>query len=339
MDWFENITGFREDGYEGTRSRLTVEGGCLVSRVNGSRHGIGRFEMPTLGQLRGRVRVPMAGERRTTVRCLAGDVRALHSAPEFIGAMFQVASQFNLLEMASPNVTPEDGVTRYAHDRTQGPACAIAAGAATIWRNYFAPVGDGEGQTATRQLDALEPVGEALSGLLGRPVRSLWTMRNGYALATPDGLKDIGQLLSNATGDVQDDLRAQLTVGLHLGVEVTDGPVGSRSNVSQVFCSALPVAYTTIAPPAWEPFARLVLDASYEATLLAACEAKANGESGVVLLTRVGGGAFGNDDRWIDDAIERALGRVAHAGLDVRLVSYGTVHPAMQAIADRWARR
>ena len=26
MDWFENITGFREDGYEGTRSRLTVEG-------------------------------------------------------------------------------------------------------------------------------------------------------------------------------------------------------------------------------------------------------------------------------------------------------------------------
>ena len=47
------------------------------------------------------------------------------------------------------------------------PACAIAAGAATIWRNYFAPVGDGEGQTATLQLDALERVGEALSGLLG----------------------------------------------------------------------------------------------------------------------------------------------------------------------------
>ena len=252
--------------------------------------------------------------------------------------MFQVASQFNLLEMASPNVTPEEGVTRYAHDRTQGPACAIAAGAATIWRNYFAPVGDSQGQTATRQLDALEPLGEALSGLLGRPVRSLWTMRKGYALATPDGLKDIGRLLSNATEAARDDLRAGLAVGLHLGVEVTDGPVGSRSNVSQVFCSALPVAYTTIAPPAWEPFARLVLDATYEATLLAACEAKASGGSGTVLLTRVGGGAFGNDDRWIDDAIERALGRVAHAGLDVRLVSYGTVQPAMQAIADRWAR-
>ena len=339
MDWFENITGFREDGYEDTRSRLTVEGSCLVSRVNGSKHGIGRFEMRTLGQLRDRVRLPMAGERRTTVRCLASDARTLHSAPEFVGAMFQVASQFNLLEMASPNVTPEDGVTRYAHDRTQGPACAIAAGAATIWRNYFAQVGDGEGQTATRQLDALERLGEALSGQLGRPVRSLWTMRNGYALATPDGLKGIGRLLSNATEAVQDDLRAELAVGLHLDVEVTDGPVGSRPIVSQAFCSALPVAYTTIAPPAWEQFARLVLDAACEATLLAACEAKATGGSGTVLLTRVGGGAFGNEDRWIDDAIERALGRVAHAGLDVRLVSFGTVYPAMQAIADRWARR
>jgi len=329
---------FHGTRYEGTRSRLTVEGSCLVSRVNGSKHGIGRFEMPTLGQLRKRVRVPVAGKRRTTVRCLAGDERALHSAPEFIGAMFQVASQFNLLEMASPNVTPEVGVTRYAHDRTQGRACAIAAGAATIWRNYFARVGDSEGQTATRQLDALEPLGEALSGLLGRPVRSLWTMRNGYALATPDGLKDIGRLLSNATEAVQDDLRAELAVGLHLGVEVTDGPIGSRPIVSQAFCSALPLAYTTIAPPAWEPFAWLVLDAAYEATLLTACEAKASGGSGTVLLTRVGGGAFGNDDLWIDDAIARARGRVARASLDVRLVSFGTVQPAMQAIADRSAR-
>lgn len=219
------------------------------------------------------------------------------------------------------------------------PACAIAAGAATIWRNYFALVGDSQGQTATRQLDALEPLGEALSGLLGRPVRSLWTMRNGYALATPDGLKDIGRLLPNATEAARDDHRAELAVGQHSGVEVTDGPIGSRLIVSQAFCSALPVAYTTIAPPAWEPFARLVLDAAYEATLLAACESKASGGSGTALLTRVGGGAFGNEDRWIDDAIERALGRVAHAGLDVHHVSYGTVHTAMQAMADRWARR
>ena len=74
-----------------------------------------------------------------------------------------MASQFNLLEMVSPTVTPEHGVTRYQHDRTQGPACAIAAGAATIYRNYFAPVGGGYGQTTERQFDGLADLGEALS--------------------------------------------------------------------------------------------------------------------------------------------------------------------------------
>jgi hypothetical protein len=54
----------------------------------------------------------------------------MHRAPEYGGALFQVASQFDALEMTGANVTPEDGVTRYQHDHTQGPACAIAAGAA-----------------------------------------------------------------------------------------------------------------------------------------------------------------------------------------------------------------
>jgi hypothetical protein len=39
-----------------------------------------------------------------------------------------------------------------------------------------------------------------------------------------------------------------------------------------------------------------------------------------VLLTRVGGGVFGNDDRWINDAIARALELVKDAGLKVDLV-------------------
>ena len=82
-----------------------------------------------------------------------GDVGRLHQRPEFAGALFQVASQFNMLEMVGPEVTPENGVTRYENDGTQGPACAIAAGAAAIYRNYFVPVGGSFGQTRTRQLD------------------------------------------------------------------------------------------------------------------------------------------------------------------------------------------
>ena len=129
-DWFAELTGFRETSYDATREQLVVEGDNLVSTVNGKRYGIGSLEVPSLAALRARVKVPSDG--RTTVRCVAGEARAMHADPELDGALFQVASQFNLLEMTGPSVTPEDGVTRYAGDHTQGPACAIAAGAATI---------------------------------------------------------------------------------------------------------------------------------------------------------------------------------------------------------------
>lgn len=338
MDWFEQITGFAEGGYAATRERLYVDGEALVSRVDGRRHGIGRLELLSLQTLRGRtVGAAMAGER-TTVRCLAGDARALHAAPEFAGALFQVASQFNLLEMVSPEVTPEAGVTRYQQDHTQGPACAMAAGAATIYRNYFAPVGLGSGQTADHQIDALGPLGEALAAQLSRPVSSLWQMRNGYALGTAEGLAAVAHHLRSASAADLDTLRGLLAVGLHWQVEVTDVHDAPRPRVSQAFCSALPVAYSPVPAEGWAPLARLVLEAAYEATLRAACWLRQNGGSATVLLTRLGGGVFGNRDAWIDEAIGRALRCVARAGLDVRLVSFGSVHPAMRAIEAAWAR-
>src|SRR5690349_15670027 len=323
-DWFTELTGFRETGYNATRAQLFVEGDELVSTVNGKRYGIGTLEVPKLADLRARVHVPTDG--RTTVRCVTGEARAMHADPELEGALFQVASQFNLLEMTGPSIAPEDGVTRYSGDHTQGPACAIAAGAATIYRNYFAPV-DGEiGQTRDRQINAFAGVGEALSAELTRPVAELWQMRNGYALCTSEGLEAITGLLADGDDGLHDQLRAQLAVGLHRNVEVTDVRVDARRLVSQAFCSTLPVAYGTSPSTAWEAFARLVLGAAYEATVLAAVEQSSRGGSNIVLLTRVGGGAFGNADKWIDDAIVHALEAVEHAGLDVRLVSHSTIH-------------
>jgi Na+/H+-translocating membrane pyrophosphatase len=79
------------------------------------------------------------------------------------------------------------------------------------------------------------------------------------------------------------------------------------------------------------------LEATYEATLLAAVEQSLAGASNIVLLTRVGGGVFGNADEWIDDAITRALAIVEHAGLDVRLVSHGSIHESNRAIAERFS--
>jgi hypothetical protein len=155
VDWFEKLTGFREAGYEETRERLEVVNGRLRSRVNDASYETGELELVSLQTLRERAKLggELPGRIRTSV--VTGDVRRMHQSPENAGTLFQVASQFNLLEMVSPDVTPEHGVTRYQYDPTQGPACAIAAGAATIYRNYFAPVDGGQGQTAARQIDGL----------------------------------------------------------------------------------------------------------------------------------------------------------------------------------------
>ena len=92
---------------------------------------------------------------RLSLREVVADVKHLHQQPSNAGALFQVASQFNLLEMAHPTITPEQGVGIYEGDETQGPACAMAAGAGTIYRNYFVVVNGHPGQTTTSQIDCL----------------------------------------------------------------------------------------------------------------------------------------------------------------------------------------
>ena len=255
----------------------------------------------------------------------------MHANPAHRHALFQVASQFNLLEMTGPEVTPEDGVTRYAHDRTQGPACALAAGAATVYRNYFASTDGQVGQTRDRQIDCLGDVGAAL----GNGANRLWEMRNGYALCTMGGLASIAQKLDPLGPNELTALRDRLRIGIHSSVQVTD--VEDEHLVSQAFCSALPVSYSGIAAKLWRPFAVLVLEGAYEATLWAAVVNAHNSGSNLVFLTRVGGGAFGNEREWIHDAMRRALRKVVGIGLDVRVVSFDTPDAALKSLVAEFA--
>ena len=175
-DWFSRLTGFNEGPYSTTRELLEVNGSTLRSKVNDRSFCIGQFELASLADLRLRVDEGTGASGPNRVSIVTGDVRKMHQLPEYAGALFQVASQFNALEMVGPNVTPEDGVTRYENDRTQGPACAIAAGGATIYRNYFVPVGGPIGQSAANQLDGLADLGAELSRALGRSLPDLWSM-------------------------------------------------------------------------------------------------------------------------------------------------------------------
>ena len=315
--WFQRVFGFREEDPDQVRSHLELDERVIRSRVNGVEVGCGWLELARLDALRRLDRGPTGGAP-SRVREVVGDVAALHRDPAHAGALFQAASQFNLLEMASPTVTPEAGVGIYSGDPTQGPACAIACGGGTVYRNYFAPVGDGIGQTADRQIDALAD----LEAELGP---GHWRMQNGYALATEAGLRAIAERLDQADEAERHRLQGLLRVGVQHGVQV----LGTSHAVTQVYGSALPVAYGE--PPAalWEPFARLVLEASYEATLRIA----RLWQSGPVFLTLLGGGVFGNEDAWIEDAIVRAVDRVP--GLDVRLVSFQRSHPVARRVVER----
>lgn len=330
MDWFERLTGFREAEYRTTQKRLRVEGGRLYSDKSDASHGVGTFELVSLDELRRR---RSAAPGKLNLSLMSADARELHRRETSAGALFQVASQFNMLEMTGPSVTPERGVAIYEHDRTQGPACAIAAGAATIYRNYFVPVGEQIGQTASRQLDGLADVGAALSDATGMRVAELWQMQNGYALPSAHGLKAIGQALSCMNEATFDALRGRLRIGLHVNVEVTDAPERPGQLVSQAFCSALPIGYSRLELEDWKPFARLVLEAAYEATLHCAVETAARGGSRSVYLTLIGAGAFGNPPAWVLDAVRRALDTFRNTGLDVTIVSYGSPPAALVKFA------
>jgi hypothetical protein len=197
----------------------------------------------------------------------------------------------------------------------QGPACAIVAGAATLYRNYFAPVGTQIGHTCDRQIDCLAGVGQSLEAVLGMPVGEIWSMCNGYAQCSRAGLKAIADWIETATPAQVDEIRSRLCVGLHWDVEVTDAEGPTRPMVSQAFCSALPVAYFSQVPsPFWRRFGI--------------------GLGSSVRGDAVGRGVFGNREDWIQQAIRRALKLASAYELDVRVVSYGT--PSRQILSEEF---
>jgi len=332
MMWFEALTGFPEMSPQQVRENITLDGETLTSHVNGKVMVCGRLETPSLADLRELVRSSGHAVGKISLREVVANVQKLHADESNADALFQVASQFNLLETMTPSVTPEHGVGIYENDHTQGPACAIAAGAGTIYRNYFAIVNGQTGQSARNQIDCLADIG----GALGNSENRLWEMRNGYALASHSGLIEMSNRLGASSENELDEIRKLLRIGLQWNTQVTIK--ACKHTVSQSYCSALPIAYCDHAANLWEPFARLVLEASYEATLCAAIlNSRING-NGKLFLTLLGGGAFGNATDWIIGGIQRALDLYEHFDLDVAIVSYGSSNQCVRQLVDRFSR-
>jgi hypothetical protein len=146
---------------------------------------------------------------------------------------------------------------------------------------------------------------------------------NGYALYTAAGLARITADLASMSATEREPLRDLLRLGAHADIQVTVDGAPPTQHVTQLFCSALPVAYSSLPSTRWARFATLVLEGAYEPTLLAAALNAVRTGCAVVFLTRLGGGAFGNDPTWTDAAMRRALDGVRDLALDVRVVSRG----------------
>ncbi len=343
-DWFERITGFRRADYVSTRSRLEVDGEFLISKVNGNRHRVGQFEVVTLQNLRARRAHSKTKGCHTSVHCLAGDARDLHARPEFAGATFQVASQFNLLEMVGPSMTPEDGVTRYIGDRDPGPGLRDRrrgghdlpqlprAGGRRPWPDQ----GPSDRHAGASGPGARHSIWGRLAIAVDHAQR-LCAVHGGCAFSA------ICHHLRQADEQASWIPCAGNSRSACIAVAVTD--VAQRRATrgdAGFYGSALPIAYSGIAPQAWEPFARLVLEAAYEATLLAAAGAGPTRRSRRPCCSTDTPGRRGFRQPRTSGSAMRSAGHwtgVRSDGLDVRLVSYGSIHPGMQRIQASWGNR
>ncbi|MDQ7856497.1 hypothetical protein [Klebsiella michiganensis] len=331
MSWFNDVFGFEESEYAATQARFFQEGPFLHTRSQPSvsyRSGI--LTMPSLAELR-KVVSNLVTEPygRCRFDILEADAYDLHRKSEVKGALIQVASQFNLLEMPCEYTTPEKGITEYQFDHTQGPACAMACAAATVFRNYLVPIGSQTGQSTTSQLNTLADMEKAI-GIDG--IR----MKNGYALMSANTVQAISRYIASLDEQMRDRLRQELRIGLHSDTEVTIPGVPEDQFVSQALCSALPVAYNSSPREDWAPFASLVLEASYEATLLAGVLNYRRTGNPRVYVTMVGGGAFGNEPGWIITALRRALYLVSHHNLEVMFVSYRHTPAAFYSLIEEF---
>ncbi len=296
MTWFERIFGF-EENIQNIKKYIEIKGEKLYSNANDTEFNMGDLEVVSLRELK--QRLPESGsKKRIKLREVFGNVSDFHIKQE--NALFQVASQFNLLEMYRPENTRQMGITIYQYDKTQGPACAMSCAAGTLFRNYFTNV-------------------NTLQDIQALFLNKYWDMKNGYTL-----FRNTEDLELTIMGN-EDRIKDSLSVGIQWNTEV----INAGHNVSQIYCSAIPVSYNEKTPVhEIELFAKLILEAAYEATFIAAI---LNEESNDLYLTYLGGGAFGNKKEWILSAIEKNLEKYKNYDLNVRIINYSMI-PDMDLI-------
>ena len=290
--------------------------------------GAGKFSTPSVGELENMVRnLKISNSKPCEIKFLSGPIEGHHRDRKYENATFQAASQFNCLEFIGDKTIPEQGIGKYQTDHTQGPACCMAAGGGTMYRNYFVKVGNSKevGQTAERQINNIEDTLEVLG------LENTVQVKGGHTRSAHE--EEMSTILNGISNEQRNKAIAALKVGIHNDVEVT-GPTPENSElwkpygytVNQVFVSACSLDQCQDENN-WKLLAEMVLYGSYLATLFSAIinahRCKDDG-SNTVFLTDLGGGAFRNHHSWIKSARNAALEHplVKKSGLKVIISIY-----------------
>ena len=359
-DWFQLAFGFKEEPcslYEKDNKYIGVEYNghderpdnsdvgstsidrcpTLTSKITNEVFQCGIFSTPSLGQLRERNASRLSNNADTNTEnnsilklsVEVGDAASLHEKYPF--STIQVASQLNCLEFMSQTGNPENGVTNYAYDHTQGPACCLCTAPAIVYRNYYHPYQYDDtivfGQKKDRQWNNLKDIEDTWGNKDGK----YWTVKGGYTMSDKTRLSQIPW----ESHDME-ELKGLLRIGVHEDTEITAyGDWGMKKNnknkedlITHVLSSACAIGYNGFGSEPWKPLAKLVLEACYEATLYVGLEnyhrhRDKHAHANKVFLTLVGGGVFGNPSLWIFEAIEKACMKFRNTPLDVRIVAFG----------------
>jgi hypothetical protein len=323
-NWFSTLFGFAES-VDKVFDKFTIDvddagQATLTSKVNGRRFNAGRFTVRNIPSFRplppvGGGKLHVIKGARMSGKSYLVDVLTSQSHKSFDGATFLAASNFNCLEFVGPRQTAAHGVTGYYADVTQGPYCALAAGAATVYRNYFALHSDGKFGQLEEQVRLLKDT----------PIDKFVT--NGYPRLRTSELAAIA-------GHDWDDLN-QFYVGVHENCEVTTTRGVSPSTfklappgriVHHIYAAAFNFTGSVDQNKVSLRIAGRLLAAEYRAAVLAAWELsqKYPGREGSnkLVLTLLGGGVFYNPRGLICGAIAEAKDLIVQSGLDVYVVCW-----------------
>lgn len=350
--WFSNAFGFIESADYFTNQSKFMELAVYGNYKTINNISIGQFEKCNLN-------TKYIYEKdycpKVSLTHMIADIIDLHKDPNNANATFQVASQFNCLEMANPNAIPEHGITIYHNDRTQGPTSAKITPAGTAFRNYLMPMEHKNyqvsaehnnyqvplehknyqvpleqtfGQTENNQLDLSLDARELIRNECG----VFGNVKNGYLFYTDNELQQINNALhGNDKTEIRRRIHNSIAVGSHWNLGVFINNQLSDYTVNHVYCSGLPIRYNVNTDPIqWAGLSELFLNAIYENTLMvAAMNNQLSGSRHPCYLTLVGGGAFGMNVPQIYRAIQRACTVIARKllSLDVILVHYRSIHP------------